>query len=170
MTPICLVVGLAIAGLVPDAALAQTVVYRNTVTYTVPFQPGYGGVVYGNQSSGVSLTITNPSVTHFPGSYYPVYPGYPQPIYPGYPPSTVIVAPNAGRPIRNVKNSVLINPTVINGTIRNSTLINPTIVPAPVAAPNPVVHPSTTQTLTFPPIYQHPPVPSTIVIQTVERR
>jgi hypothetical protein len=177
--------GSVLAGLSlsPVPALAKPVVYKNSVTYTVPFQPAYGSVVYSSpaasgvavQSGGVSLTVTNPSVIHYPS--YPVYPqavylGYPQTVYPGYPNSTVIVKPSSGRPIRNVNNSVLINPTVINGTIRNSTLINPTIVPAPtqIVQPAPVIESNGNPTITFPPIYQYPPASSTIVIQTVERR
>jgi hypothetical protein len=72
---------------------------------------------------------------------------------------------------------VLINPTVVNGTIKNSTLINPTIIRGPVHPVHPV-HPGPSlvpiasprnQTIYFPPVYHFPPAGQTTVIQTINQ-
>lgn len=151
----------------------------NSITYTVPFQPAYGSVVYSRPTSG-SVSFGTDRVRVHVGplaqTYYPGYPTYSYPGYPTYPNGTVLVP--SRRPIRNVNNSVLVNPTVINGTIRNSTLVNPTIVtyprypvsgqplPARFSIPTP---PMGRQTIHFPPIQYYPSVPNTIIIQNIQR-
>lgn len=148
----------------------------NSVTYTIPFQPAYGSVVYSSPSPG-SVTFgagtTRVQVGTLSQTVYPGYPTYSYPGYPAYPAGTVLIP--SGRPIRNVNDSVLVNPTIINGTIRNSTLVNPTIVTSPTysapSQPLPARFPIPTPpmgrtTINFPPIQYYPSTPSTIIIQT----
>lgn len=164
--------GIALSLWMAPAQALPVVQTGNSVT----FQPAYGSVIYSHpvrnntisvSGNGVSLTISNPRVISYPVHGYPIYshPGY------VYPPNTVIVAPGTGRRIRNVENSVLINPTIVNGTINNSTLVNPTIIRgtvqtvpslAPIASPR-------NQTIYFPPVYHFPPAGQTTVIQTINQ-
>ncbi|MCT7986136.1 hypothetical protein NG796_22955 [Laspinema sp. A4] len=71
---------------------------------------------------GISIQVGQPRTVHY--GYPGVYPGqynpyYPPNYYPQYYPQT-------GQP--TIRNSTLINPTVIDSRIENSTLINPVII------------------------------------------
>lgn len=71
---------------------------------------------------GISIQVGQPRQVHYghPGVYPGQYnPYYPPNYYPQY-------YPQQGQP--TIRNSTLINPTVIDSRIENSTLINPVII------------------------------------------
>jgi hypothetical protein len=74
---------------------------------------------------GISIQIGQPR--NIRQGYHGVYPGQPNPYYsPNYYPQYY---PHRGQ--STIRNSTLINPTVIDSRIENSTLINPVIIDSP---------------------------------------
>jgi hypothetical protein len=89
-------------------ASADPVGTNYTTTFPLPGQVIDGSsVTYGNPDQGIRSTDS--------GYYYSS-------------PYTYIRPQTYRRPNVGISNSVLVNPTVINGPIRNSTLINPRVV------------------------------------------